>query len=90
MRRVALILATLGILCLAAGQLQAHEYHHGHHGYPGHYAYYRAPVVVRAAPVVVPYVAYPPVCRPWPYYYYPAPASGFYYQGRGLSIGIGF
>lgn len=95
MKRVALILATVAILCVAAaGQAQAHPYHHGHGGYHGAYygGYYR-PVVVRPtvvySPAVVPAPIYPP-------YYgnrcdYPAPYySNFYYQGRGLSIGIGF
>jgi len=91
MRRVALILATLGILCLAAGQAQAHPYHHGYGGY--YHGYYYAPVVVRppvwvAPPVVVPAPIYPPVYQsPC---YYPAPAAGIYYRGPGLSIGIGF
>jgi hypothetical protein len=92
MRRVLMILAVLGILGLAAGQAQAHGYYYHpayHHGYYGYYA----PVVVRPA-VVVPvappgyYSAYPPV---YGYRYYaPCPRYGVYYQGRGLSIGIGF
>jgi hypothetical protein len=97
MKRVAMILTVLGILSLAAGQVQAHDYYHHpsyHHGYYGHYA----PVVVRpqvvyAQRVVVPVpvatrVYYPPVCG---YQYYaPYLRYGVYYQSRGLSIGIGF
>jgi hypothetical protein len=98
MRRVALILAVLGVLCVGVGQAQAYgPYHHGHHR-----AYYgpmvvRPPVwavpqVVVAAPVVV-YrqpACYPPVYS-YPYRYYaPVPRAGFYYQGRGLSLGIGW
>jgi hypothetical protein len=91
MRRVALILATLGILCLAVGQAQAHVYHHGYGGY--HHGYY-GPVVVRppvwvAPPVVVrPRVVYPPVYPSGCYYDYPS--SGFYYQGPRVSVGVGF
>jgi hypothetical protein len=91
MKRVALILAVVGILCLGIGQIQANDFHHGHHGYYGGYRH--GPVVVArpiwiAPAAVVPYAVYPPVYRPW--YYYPGTASGFYYQGRGVSIGIGF
>ena len=90
MKRVTLILATLAILCVTAGQIQAHGYHPGHGVY--HHGY-RGPVVVRspgwiAPPVVVRVPSYPPVYR---YRYYdPSPSYGFYYQGRGLSIGVGF
>jgi hypothetical protein len=100
MKRIALILATVGILCLAAGNAQAGGPHHGyggHHGgyYPGGYhgGYRYNAVVVRPPvclppPVIARYPVYPPVYR---YnYYYPAPAYGFYYQSRGLSIGVGF
>lgn len=97
MRRIALTLATLGILCLAAGQAQAHKYHHGRHGHHGHHGrHHRATVVVgrpcwAAPPMVVRVPAYRPVYRPMYHYpYYSAPAYGFYYQRRGLSIGIGF
>jgi hypothetical protein len=95
MKRVALVLVTLGVLCLAAAPVQAGGYHHGHHnGYHGgYYGGYYGPVVVRApvlvAPrVVVPAPIYPPVYRTR--YYYPEPSYGFYYQGRGVSIGVGF
>ena len=91
MRRALLILATFGIVCLAANQVQAHEYHHGYG------LYHHGPVIVRAplvvGPTVVvpapvyPQVVYPPMYR---YPYYPRPAYGFYYQGRGLSLGVGF
>ena len=90
MRRVALILVTLGILCLAAGQAQAHPSHHSCGGY--YHGYYGPVVVARpvwiAPPVVVSVPAYPPVYRPQ--CYYPAPAASFYYRGPGLSIGVGF
>ena len=90
MRRVALILTILGTLCVAAGQAQANDFHHGR-GY--YYGGYHGPVVVRtpvwAAPaVVVPAPVYPRVYGPR--CYYPGPSYGFYYQGRGLSIGVGF
>lgn len=87
MKRFTLILATLAILCVTAGQAQAHGYHHGHGGYRP--AYCGPAVVYRAPPVVVvPPRVYPPV---YDYRYYgPRPSSGFYYQGRGISIGVGF
>lgn len=89
MKRFALILAALGILCVAVGQAQAHPYYYGHGAYHG--AYYR-PVVVRppivvAPRVVVPVPAYPPVYSP--YCYYPDPGYGFYYRGPGVSVGVG-
>lgn len=90
MRRFALMLATLGILCVAASQVQAHDYHHGHGGY--HRSYYGPAMVyprVWAPPaVIVRAPVYPPV---YGYRYCaPRPSSGFYYQGRGVSIGVGF
>ena len=99
MKRVAMILTVLGILSLAAGQVQAHDFYHHpsyHHGYYGYYApvvvrppVFVAPrVVVPVAVAVAPRVYYPPVCG---YRYYaPCPRYGVYYQSRGLSIGIGF
>ena len=104
MRRILLTLAAIGVLAVAANQALAGVYvgvggygggyHGGHHGHHG----YCAPVVV--APrvylpprVVVPYPDYPPVVYPRVYrpsYYYPAPQSGFYYRGPGVSIGVGF
>jgi hypothetical protein len=94
MKRFALILATLAILCVAATQAQAHGYHHGYGVYYG--GYYRAPVVVCppvwvAPQAFVPTPVYPRVYRPscnYPYAY--GPSCGFYYQGSGLSIGVGF
>jgi hypothetical protein len=91
------MLATLGILCVAAKEVQAHEFHGYHHRY-GYYAGYCAPIVVSrpvwARPVVVaPLTVYPRVVYPRVYsypYYYSVPSSGFYYQGPGLSIGVGF
>ena len=93
MKRVLLILATLGILCFAGSQAQANGYHgHGGYYYGGHHGYHHGPVVVRspwvAPPVIVRVPAYPPVYAPR--CYYPGPSYGFYYQGRGLSIGVGF
>ena len=99
MRRVACIVTVLGILCVATGQAQAHDfYHHGHHG-----GYYSDTVVVRppyfitpqfVVPVLPPRaVVYPqPICQPaYGYRYYaPVPRAGFYYQGRGLSLGVGW
>ena len=101
MKRVAWILTVLGILCLATGQAQAHDWHHGgHHGYHGaYYGGYYGPVVVR-----------PQVCGRSPSdrsgwlprqrwsirrctairYYEPVPSAGFYYRSRGLSIGVGW
>ena len=92
MRRIALtLLMTLGTLCLAAGKVQAHEYHHGHdHWYGGprqEVVVVRPPLWI-APPVIAPVRVYPPVYRYG--YYCPAPSAGFYYQGRGLSIGVGF
>lgn len=92
MRRVALILATFGILCFTAGQLQANPYHPGHYRHHGWYA----PVVVRAPIVIPPRVVvarpFPPPAPPVYSYDYcePWPTSGFYYQGRGVSVRVGF
>lgn len=88
MRRFALMVAALAILGVSAGQAQAH----GHHGHYGHHGYYTPAVVyprVWAPPVVVmPPRVYPPV---YDYRYYtPRPASGFYYRGPGVSVGVGF
>jgi hypothetical protein len=93
MRHILLILATLAVVCVAANQVQAHEYHHGH----GYYAY-RAPIVVAPRVVaVVPGPVYPPAVYPpavYPYAgavpYAPAPACGVFYNGPRLSIGVGF
>ena len=93
MKRIALVLMTLGILSLAAGTVQAHGYHYG---YGPYYGYHHGIVAVRpsvwvAPPVIAPYPVYRPAYA-YPYYpyYCPAPSAGFYYQGRGLSIGVGF
>jgi len=87
MKRIVLTLATAGILCVAAaGQAMAHGHHH-HHGF------YRPGVVVVRPPVVVPrpVVVAPRYYAPvYPRCYHAAPAYGFYYQGRGLSIGVDF
>jgi hypothetical protein len=91
MRRVTLILATFAMLFVAVGQAQAH--HPG--GYYGGYrygGYYPGPVVVRSPVWVGPRVIAP--APDWPIYraryYAPAPSYGFYYQGRGVSVGVGF
>ena len=94
MRRVFLIVATVGILCVAANQVQAHDpgrydrrHHHGYRGAVVHPPIWSRPTVVLPAPVYPPAV-YGPA---YPYqYYYPGPSFGFYYQNRGLSIGVGF
>jgi hypothetical protein len=99
MRRIALVLTVLGILCVAVGQAQAH----GPYYYGGHHRAYYAPVVVSApvwatprVVVAAPVVVYRrPVCYPSAYsypspYYAPVPRAGFYYQSRGLSLGIGW
>jgi len=103
MRRVLLILATMGILAVAASPALAdHGYYHGYrHG--GFYApAYVHPRVLVAPPVVVPYGGYEavapyggyPAVVPAPVYryrpYYPGVQSGFYYRGPGVSIGVGF
>jgi hypothetical protein len=104
MRRVAFALTVLGILCVAAGQAQAHyPYYHSVH----HHAYYSSAVIrpnVFIAPRVVVQAVVPaptaicpqplfyrPVytCPAYPYYA-PVPSAGFYYQSRGLSLGIGW
>jgi len=101
MKRAMLILTVFGILCLAAGQVQAKP-HHGHHGHRGHHGYHHGghygAIVVRppiyAPPrVVVPFPGHPPVMHPPVYrcrYYQPSPYYGFSYRGRGLSFGFGF
>ena len=99
MKRAVCLLTVLGILCVAASQAQAHDYYH--HGGRYHHSYFG--VVVPAPPVVVsPRVYYPvapaPVVYPravyYPTYRYrycqPVPRGGFYYQGRGLSLGVGW
>ena len=97
MKRIALTLAIL--LCGAVAGAQAGGPHHGYHGqYGGHGGYhhgygyrYRAPVVVARPSIVVAPPLVVPACRHYGYRYYdPAPAYGFYYEGRGLSIGVGF
>lgn len=102
MKRVALILTVLGILCLASSQAYAHGGHRGghHDGYAVHHGgHYCGPVVrpqVWVGPRVIVPVAPPPAVmyRPaYPYaypYYAPAPSGGFYYRGRGLSLGVGW
>jgi hypothetical protein len=69
-------------------------YHHGY--YPGGVGFAQ-PVFVAprfVAPVLLPpRVVYPPYTyRPGCVYRYyePAPRIGFYYQGRGLSLGVGW
>jgi len=100
MRRTLLVLATLGILGLAANRAMADDWHHGHHH--GYYGWPQTtivvprplirPEVIVPAPVyaapVYPSTVYPSVS---PYgYYYPAPAAGVYVRTPGVSIGVGF
>ena len=92
MKRVALILAVVGILCVSAGQAQAKKYHHGHggyhHGHGGYHRGYHSRVIVHPPVVVRPRVVYPPVYQ---YRYYaPHQSFGFQYRGRGVSVGVGF
>ena len=90
MRRIALILATLGILCLAAGQAQAHAvplrlrrllprllWAGG-----GPSARLGRSAGGRAGPGLSAGLSAPVLL--------PCPAAGFYYRGPGLSIGVGF
>jgi hypothetical protein len=93
MKRIALALLAVGILCIGAGQAMAHGPHGYGHG--GHYGYYDGPAVVRPYYCPPPRVIYPPVVvhpRAYGYYVpdYPRPSYNFYYQGRGLSLGFGF
>jgi hypothetical protein len=98
MKRIALILAILGILSVAVGNVQADEFHRGHGAHYGAYygGHHHGPVVVRspvwAAPLVVtPYLVHRPYYYyGYPEYYYPRPSYGFYYQGSGLSVSVGF
>ena len=97
MKRVALILAVLGILSVAAGQVQAHDHHYYANPYYGRYCAPRVvyppvfigPEAIVGGPRIIPAPVY---SRPvyYPRYYAPVPRYGFYYQGRGLSLGIGF
>jgi hypothetical protein len=98
------MLAAAALLCVAARGAQAHDFqyayrpHHGYQGYHGPVVRWpvamapRVVVPVRVAPRVVyrPDYGYYPYCAPRPYYYGPSPYYGFYYQSRGLSIGVGF
>jgi hypothetical protein len=99
MKRALLILTALVILGATTSQVQAHEYRHGYYGgycagYFGPYAVYpRVYPSVVYPPIVYPPVVYPPVAYPgvatYPYYG-PGTATGFYYNGPRLSIGVGF
>lgn len=65
-------------------------YHHGHHGYYTNPHITCYPPVVRV-PTVVVAPPQPVYVQPYQYQnYYYGPSSGFYYQGRGISIGVGF
>jgi hypothetical protein len=87
MKRVALIAAIVGLFCVAVGQAQAHHPYYKHPGYYHHgEVVVRQPVVVNRPVMVIEQMPPPPP----PCYYYYGPARGFYYQGRGLSIGVGF
>ncbi len=93
MKRAAMVLAVLGVLCISAGQVWAHDHHKGHGKY---YHGHRGPVVVRPAvvvppPVVVrPRVVYPPYYGYGYGYYDPCPSFGFRYNGPRVSVGVGF
>jgi len=99
MKRIAMILAVLGILSVAASQVQAHEHHYYYYAKP-YYGRYYAPRVVYppvilgpeamiGSPRILPVPLYPQPAY-YPRYYAPVPRYGFYYQNRGLSLGIGF
>ena len=87
------------ILGVTTSPIEAHEYRHGYYG--GYYAGYCGPYAVYPRvypsvvypPIVYPPVVYPPVAYPgvasYPYYG-PGTATGFYYSGPRLSIGVGF
>jgi hypothetical protein len=102
MKRLALLLVAmvgLGFVASTANAKSPHHYYQPvpHHHYVSPYrAYYVAPVV--RPPVLLRPQLYVPA--PAYYYYYPSvypyrcyeplPHYGFYYQGRGVSLGIGF
>ena len=97
MKRIALILAVLGILSVAVSQAQAHEHHYYARPY---YSQYYGPTVVYppvflgpaamvGGPRILPVPVYPSPAY-YPRYYPPAPRFGLYYQNRGVSLGIGF
>jgi hypothetical protein len=102
MKRVAMILAVLGILVAASSQVQAHDHHYSakpHHGQ--YYSRYCGPSVVYppvvygpgafvGGPRLLPIQSYSRPVYYYPRYYAPVPRYGFYYQNRGLSLGIGF
>jgi hypothetical protein len=91
MKRLLLILAAVGLFCMAVEQAQAHNYY----AYGPHcraWAYHHVPppaarVIVTPPAVVVP--APPP--RTVYRYYNDSPASGFlfHYQGRRVAVDIG-
>ena len=103
MKRVVLALAAVAVLCIAASQVQAagvavtaggwgppvHAVHHHHGCYRPMVMHppmiYRPPVFVP----VYPRMMYPPVYSV-PRVYYGGPSGSFYYNGPGVSLGIGF
>lgn len=99
MRRVVLALVAV-VVCVVASQAQAAHVVRGwspavpvvHHHHGWHRpAFVHSPVFVRP-PVVVPTyprVWYPPVYS-MPRVYYGGPSGSFYYNGPGVSLGIGF
>ncbi len=104
MRQIAMMLAAVGILCLAATAAEAHGYYHHGYGYGYRYApVYGYPVPLPAQPRVLmgtvltrPTMLVQPPPRTWYRpapcyrYYAPVPRYNLYYRSRGLSLGIGF
>lgn len=103
MKRIVLTLVAVAVLCIAANQAQAAKVVvtagggyapiHAVHHHPGwhHPVVVHRPVIVRP-PVFVPtypQVVYPPVYSV-PRVYYGSPSGSFYYNGPGVSLGIGF
>jgi len=91
MQRIVFALVAFGILGLTANQALAHDWYGPNYHHPG-YAHHCGQVYVRPTVVVVPARPLPTVVyAPRTYgYCAPAPRTGFYYRGSGISIGIGF
>jgi hypothetical protein len=99
MKRIVLTMVAVAVLCFVATQAQAagvavtvggwgapvYAVHHHHHGWHG-------PVIVNPPVIYPPRVivpAYPPVYSV-PRVYYGTPSGSFYYNGPGVSLGVGF
>jgi hypothetical protein len=105
MRRILLMAATLGIVCVVVSQVQAHDFDEHHHGHGGYYVGYHGPVVVapRVWPRVVevvpapvyprlayPTVVYPTVVYPRPYRYpYYCAGPSYGFSYQGPGLSIG-